>query len=125
MSEGYGPGIGSLVGLKLGSVQASAEQHASELNKMRDMLRNHVAGGLYDEAFAQAAAEVTAEIVGELDAVANGKPVVRRLSDPAAVAERNAAYVDRAAKIVRDKSDGKVVMTREDIARIKAQRPIK
>jgi hypothetical protein len=122
---GYGPGIGTLIGLKMGSVEAGAKQHQADLEAMRAELRNAVAGGLYDQAFAQAAAEVTAEIVGELNAEQAGQVGARRLSEPGNVDGRNEAYARKAAAIVRRLSDGHVRMTAEDIARVKASRPLK
>lgn len=124
-NDGYGPGIGTLIGLKLGSVEANASQHAADLAEVRKQLQSSVASGLFDEAFALAAAEVTAEIVGELSQEAGGAKGVRRLSDPANVEGRNGAYVDRAAMIVRRLSQGHVTMTQADVERIKASRPLK
>jgi hypothetical protein len=125
MSEGYGPGIGSLIGLKMGSVKAAAEAHDQDLKAMRAELRNAVAGGLYDQAFAQAAADVTAEIIEEVKQEQAGKTGARRLSDPANVQGRNEAYVQRAEAHVRRLSGGKVRMSPEDKALLKKQRHVK
>lgn len=122
---GYGPGIGTLIGLKMGSMEASNNQHLADLKAMRAQLRGAVAGGLYDQAFAQAAAEVTAEIIGELNAEQAGQPGQRRLSDPRNADARNSSYAKKAAAIVYRLSDGRVSLSAEDIARVKTSRPLK
>lgn len=122
---GYGPGMGTLIGLKMGSVKAAADAHVQDLEAMRAELRNAVTGGLFEKAFAQASADVTAEIVEELSQEQAGKRGARRLSDPANVEGRNEAYVTHAAAHVRRLSGGQVRMSPQDQARVKAQRPVK
>lgn len=123
--EGYGPGMGSLIGLKMGSVKAAADAHVQDLEAMRAELRGAVTGGLFEKAFAQASADITAEIVNELRQEQAGKRGARRLSDPANVEGRNEAYVAKAAAHVRRLSGGQVRMSPQDQARVKAQRPVK
>ena len=123
--EGYGPGIGTLIGFKMASVDARGEALQSELGAMRAKLRATIASGVYDSAFAHAAADLTAEIISELKDEQDGKAGARRLSDPANVEARNEAYVDSAAKHVYRLSAGKTSMPREERLRIKARRPVR
>lgn len=122
--DGYTPGVGTMIGTKLASVEAGNSARAGELQSMRADLRNMLSGALFAKAFAEASAEVLAEILKEFEAKDRGASTERRLSDPANRDARNQEYVTRAASNVRRLSDGKMNLPHSEQERIKALRPI-
>lgn len=118
-NDDIGPGIGTLIGLKMASVENRADEQRRTLDETRARLRANATAALYEEAFALAAADVIAAILVELQ---SGQ---RRLSDPASVAERNELYARKAATHVRQLSKGQVRLRQADVERIAADRPLK
>jgi len=117
--DSIGHGLGTLIGLKMGSVRSRAAEQSAALEEARAQLRAKATAALYDEAFALAAADVLAAILAEL------RSGQRRLSDPAAVAERNELYANKAALHVGKLSKGCVRLAQADVERIAAERPLK
>ncbi|MEJ6002707.1 hypothetical protein [Paucibacter soli] len=117
--------MGYMIGQKASSNEEAAQGYKDDLQAMRDELKKAIAGGLYDKAFAQAAADVVTEIVDEEAAIQAGKTRTRRLSDPGNSDARNSAYIEHAAENVNRLSGGKLRMSADTRAKLKAQRPIK
>lgn len=124
-SEGYGPGIGTLIGQQWAAGANATAQQAQELKQLREQLRQALAGGLHDAAMAHAAADLTAEIVGELRAEEDGTPHARRLSDPDNVQGRNQRNIELATVHARRMAEGSSQLYTMVRDRIKSSSPLK
>lgn len=120
MTDNYGPGMGSIIGLRIAQVRNEADAQVSELDALRARLRRAEVMTFYDQAFALAAADIVASVLAEL-----GGAQPRILSVASAREVRNAKGVQLAAEHVRKLSNGRVNLSRADMQRIAAMRPLR
>lgn len=125
MSNSDGVGIGTLIGLSMGEMDARNRAHGDDLARMRQELLERSQSAFYQEAFKEAAGDVLGQIVDEIKGVENGSVKERRMSDPKNPDARNEAYAEAAAKAVTRLSDGRVNMSRLSMDRIKNARHYK
>lgn len=122
MSDQYGPGMGTAIGLAWAEADAKDQKHNQDLERVRAQLLEKSKTVLYQTAFKHAAAEVLEEIVDELRKDEAGTLVQRRMSDPKNAEVRNEAYAEAAAKHVTRLSGGRVRLSRRSMDRIKNDR---
>lgn len=135
-SDGYGPGIGTLVGAQLADLfytprrpspapgahaghvvgNATAAEVSVSLQRMREELKRVTRAAQLQEAKALAVAEVIEGVAREVQAVEAGKGE-RRLSDPANSAARNELFAEKYIKLVELSTDETLPLL--DRARIK------
>ncbi len=118
MSDQYGPGMGTAVGLAWGAVRNQNRRNQESLDVVRAELAQQTKSAFYQEAFKCAAADVLQSIVQELKDIESGKLQQRCFSDPKNRADRNQAYAEAAASHVDRLSHGRVRMDQKEIKRL-------
>lgn len=120
MTENSGPGLGTLVGLRMAQVRHEADAQANEIDVLRTRLRRAQTQALYDQAFTLAVADVIAAVLSEFAGI---QP--RALSVSSAIEARNVRYAQLAAEHVKLLSNGRVTLSVDLMKRIVAERPLR
>lgn len=114
----FGPTEGTLFGLAWGD-RANKQEFERERERLREQLKEATTNALGEQAMKDAAKAVLNAVVRELQAEAEGKLPVRRLSDPANRVGRAGAFMDTAEGQLRRLSEGQLGFTESSINIVK------